>query len=124
MKFATQVKETYYLNEIKQTVVCVIEAIITKAAPPAWSNNEDLYVTKEKVKFVGKAKCGPKDEFDHLIGRKIASSRARIKMLKRAQKEAEYYYKVCKRRAIAAKTRADIYKSTIINEQERIAEHM
>lgn len=60
----------YIVNEEKKTVVCILEV-------------EYLLGSWESLRFTGKAKCSPDDQWDVETGRKIAYSRAYIKMKKR-----------------------------------------
>lgn len=59
----------YIVNEEKKTVVCILEV-------------EGLLDSWESLRFSAKAKCSPDDQWNVETGRKIAYSRAYIKMKK------------------------------------------
>ena len=74
------VKTTYYVNKEKRTVVCVMytcndvrDKILKYGLIPSYK-----YLSQVKV-YHGVAKCAPEDEWDEVIGRKLAEWRAAAK---------------------------------------------
>lgn len=87
----TILKENYIINKEKRTIVCILRC---EVSPERLHNYEYIYPLLRGVnsKFpfmkgyqftvVGKSKCHDSDEFDETLGKRIAESRAKIKMFK------------------------------------------
>ena len=71
--------ETYYIDEEKRTVVCVLELDRVSLLTRIQKYNIPLYSFRTpagKVIFKGIAKCAPEDKFDVIKGKDLAFNRA------------------------------------------------
>jgi len=59
--------EEYFVNPIKRVVVCKLLV------------DNGCTCFSDVIEYIGKAKCAPDDEFNDLIGKRLASRRARAK---------------------------------------------
>ncbi len=88
------VETSYYVDEDKKTVVCVIETCneierrLNKYELPHDYMGE---VFPDVRRYVGKAKCCPEDKWDESYGRKLAEYRAMMKRTKDVNNEVFNY---------------------------------
>lgn len=71
---------TYYINKEKRTVVCVMDTfndVCDKIRKYDLKVPDKYYC--EKKTFRGVAKCSPEDEWDEVVGRRLAERRAAAK---------------------------------------------
>lgn len=61
-------KVSYVVNKEKRAVACIMQVMICNRA----------------FKFIGVSKCSPDDVFDETKGKRIAESRAKVKVYKKA----------------------------------------
>lgn len=81
----------FYVNEEKKTVTCVINT-----PRPLWSMKFQTFLRTNCKKpmpsrFVGVARCDPRDEFNEEIGRKIAYYKAKQRFFNAFFKRANEY---------------------------------
>lgn len=96
----------YIVNEAKKTAVCVLEV-------------EDLLGSWNSLRFTGKAKCSPEDQWNEETGKKIAYSRAYIKMKKCIIRMKHDWIHDLKNRQIAIEKKiASLERSIERNEEE------
>lgn len=70
------VDKKYYINNVKNTVTCVLECSVkTQDIPEWWGIHNSPFFTVRGI-----AKCSPLDTFDEELGLKIAESRAKKAM--------------------------------------------
>lgn len=86
-------KEVYKVDETKKTIVCILtfdmqllKSSTTLVYPTAFiSEKEDVSYGKAGVyTVVGISKCHPDDTFDVIKGKRIAQSRAKLEMYRKA----------------------------------------
>ena len=86
-------KETYKINESKKTIVCILtfDMQLDKAAtclvyPTAFIADKDneTYGKAGVYTVVGISKCHPDDTFDVVKGKRIAQSKAKLEMYRKA----------------------------------------
>ena len=70
------IDKKYYINNVKNTVTCVLECLVqTHDVPEWWGVHSSPSFTVRGI-----AKCSPLDTFDEELGLKIAESRAKKAM--------------------------------------------
>lgn len=83
-------KSSFHVDEENKVVVCVLECDMQMFKHPAWNSiSADMFAKKLPYvswdgKFIVKAKarCNATDTFDTEVGKRIAESRAKVKMFK------------------------------------------
>lgn len=127
MKNKIRVEETQF-RVVPRTgvVVCNLKCDMQLQKHPAWPLLGVDIMWKEgfpkidwsgKFRVKAKAICSPTDAFDEKKGKRIAESRAKVKMYSIANK----VYKICADRL--AKMSEECYKSAVTCEQARVFEN-
>lgn len=95
-------KEVYKVDEIKKTIVCILtfDMQINKANtdlvfPTAFVSNKDnvSYNTAGIYTVIGISKCHPDDTFDIVKGKRIAQSKAKLEMYRKATSTWDSIYR-------------------------------
>lgn len=99
MRNRVMITETIYkVDETNKVVLCILKCNMQLDKHPSWNHIATNMFQKHlphvnwegKFSAKGKAKCNAKDMFDIIKGKRIAESRAKVKMFKTAGQVYSY----------------------------------
>lgn len=117
----------YYVNKEKRTVVCVLECDEFSAVDFVERNHSirgeyfahDYKKYVMPMRFEGKAKCAPEDEFDEELGKLIAFDRAKAKYDRALMSNTRNLIEMLYENFIAADHKAMRYRHNAVKHHEQ-----